>query len=773
MTTRPLATGGLLFAAFLLLQTASVARADVPKLPHVEPQTVGLNAQRLTEIDEAVAQGIQKGDMPGCVVLVGRHGKIALLKAYGDRQVEPQKVPMTTDTLFDLASLTKPVATATSVMLLVQDGKLQLDDPVQKHLPEFGQNGKAEITIFELLTHQSGLTPDNAIDDYRDGPQKAWDKILALKPSVEPATKFVYSDVGFLVLGKLVEQVTGKNVHEFSQERIFRPLGMSETGYLPAPRRSQRAAPTEKRDGHWMQGEVHDPRAYRLGGIAGHAGLFSTAEDLAVYAQMMLAGGTCGSVRILDHDTFTLMTTPYSVSSGLRGLGWDMRTGYSSNRGQPFTPRAFGHGGFTGTAMWIDPGLDLFVIFLSNRLHPDGKGSVNPLAGRIGTIAAAAIEDAPKPSVLTGIDVLQHEKFRRLQGRHLGLITNHTGVNRQRMSTVNLLHDAPGVDLVALFSPEHGIEGKLDVPNIDNTKHGESGLPVYSLLGKTQKPTPEMLKGIDTLVFDIQDIGARFYTYISTMGYAMEVAAQQKIRFVVLDRPNPIGGVTVAGPVLDTDKKSFVGFHPIPAQHGMTVGELAEMFKAELHLNLDLEVVRVEGWKRADYFDVTGLPWINPSPNMRNLTEAIVYPGICLLEPTNMSVGRGTATPFEIFGAPWLDSHKLVAELNQAKLPGVRFIPIRFTPDASKFAGQHCGGVTVVLTDRNAFQAVRTGLEIGRALHKLYPDAWNAKAFRGLLGNRQVHEALLAGKTVAEMESLYQPGLDDFLKRRQQFLLYR
>jgi len=761
----------LLVAVLLLLAGAFPASAKAG-LPHASPQTVGMNAQRLAEIDTVVAEGLQAGHMPGCVVLVGRHGKVAFLKAYGARQLEPHRTPMTAATLFDLASLTKPVATATSVMLLVQDGKLQLGDPVSKYLPEFGQNGKEDITVFELLTHQGGLIPDNVLADYREGPQKAWQRIFAVKPSVEPGTKFIYSDVGFLVLGKLVERVAGKTVHEFSQERSFRPLGMSETGYLPDQRLRQRAAPTEKRDDHWMQGEVHDPRAYLLGGIAGHAGLFSTAEDLALYAQMMLGRGAYGQTRILDQETFTLMTTAFAVSSGLRGLGWDMRTGYSSNRGQNFSPAAFGHGGFTGTALWIDPGLDLFVIFLSNRLHPNGKGSVNPLAGRIGTIAASAIEDTPKPAVLTGIDVLERERFRRLQGRRVGLITNHTGVNRQRKSTVRLLCEAPNVELVALFSPEHGLEGRLDIPDIGHSKHGESGLPVYSLYGKTRKPTPEMLHGIDTLVFDIQDIGARFYTYISTMGYAMEAAAAHKLRFVVLDRPNPIGGIEVSGPMLDPGAESFVGFHRLPVRHGMTVGELAQLFKTELQLALDLEIVRMEGWKRHDLFDATGLPWINPSPNMRSLTEAILYPGIGLLETTHLSVGRGTETPFEVFGAPWLDNRKLVAELERAALPGVRFLPIRFTPNASKFVGQRCNGVSLVITDRAVFRPVRTGLAIACALRKSHPDAWNAEAYKGLLGNREILEMLLAGKGPDEMEAIDQPELDEFLKRREKALLY-
>lgn len=368
--------------------TAATAHGDSPDLRRVRPAALGMDSARLAHIDEVVDEGLRRGRMPGCVVLVGRSKGVALLKAYGYRQLKPSRVRMTIDTVFDLASLTKPIATATSIMALVERGALDLADPVAKFIPEFSANEKEKITIRQLLTHQGGLIPDNSLRDYEKGPKEAFRRIYALKPTVAPGTRFIYTDVGFIVLAKVVEHVTGKNIHEYSQRTIFKPLGMSETGYLPRDELKARAATTQQRDGHWMRGEVHDPRAYRLGGIAGHAGLFSTAEDLARFARMMLGSG---DVRVLKPETIELMTRPLKVSSGLRGLGWDKKSTYSSNRGDLFTRRAFGHGGFTGTAIWIDPGLDLFVIFLSNRVHPDGKGSVNSLAGRIGTIAAAAI----------------------------------------------------------------------------------------------------------------------------------------------------------------------------------------------------------------------------------------------------------------------------------------------------------------------------------------------------------------------------------------------
>ncbi|HZL90625.1 MAG TPA: exo-beta-N-acetylmuramidase NamZ domain-containing protein, partial [Pirellulaceae bacterium] len=546
--------------------------------------------------------------------------------------------------------------------------------------------------------------------------------------------------------------------------------------------------PTEQRDGKWLQGEVHDPRSHLLGGVAGHAGLFSTAEDLAIYAQMMIGGGEHGGVQVLSPRTVAVMTRGYKVSTGLRGLGWDKRTGYSINRGELLTESAFGHGGFTGTVLWIDPELELFVIFLSNRLHPDGKGLVNPLAGKIGTVAAAAIRDQPVagtlrmpsgaggtrsvPATYCGIDVLSRDNFRQLAGRKVGLITNHTGRSREGASTVKLLHDAKNFELVALFSPEHGFEGKLDIARIGDTQDQGTGLKVLSLYGETRKPTKEMLDGLDTLVFDIQDIGARFYTYVSTMGEAMKAAAEHGKRFVVLDRPNPIGGTQVAGPMLDRGRESFIAFHRLPVRHGMTIGELALMFKAELKLDLDLQVIECEGWRRSDAFDATGLVWVNPSPNMRSLTQAFLYPGIGLLETTNLSVGRGTDTPFEVIGAPWLDGRKLALELSSRRIPGVTFVPIEFTPSSSKFSGEKCGGINIVITDRTRFEPLCTGLEIALMLRKLYPEQWDAKAYDRLLGNQATQEAILADKSIDEVQTAAREGVSDFLRRRTKYLIY-
>ncbi len=715
--------------------------------------------------------------MPGCVVCVGRKDEILLLKAYGNKRLEPSIEPMTVDTVFDMASITKPVATATSIMQLIERGKLSLQDKVVSIFPAFGQNEKETITVQDLLLHRSGLIPDNAMSDYLDGPEKAWDRICELKLVAIVGTAFKYSDVNFIVLGKIVEKLSGKSLHEYSQDAIFRPLGMSQTGFLPPPELKALCAPTEQREGRWMQGEVHDPRAYALGGVAGHAGLFSTAEDIAIYAKMMMRQGTSAE-RVLSPVTVGTMTQAYSVPSGLRGLGWDKRTSFSVNRGDLLSPSAFGHGGFTGNVLWIDPDLDLFFIFLSNRVHPNGKGSVNPLAGKIANVVAASLAKVgpssvrTRSNVLTGLDVLERNGFRALAGQRVGLITNHTGRNQAGQSAVELVQNAPNVKLRVLFSPEHGFEGKLDIAKVSDSQDKGTGIKIYSLYGETRRPTAEMLADIDTVVFDIQDIGTRFYTYISTMGEAMIAAAAHHRKFVVLDRPNPINGVDVVGPMLDPKSESFVGFHRLPVRHGMTIGELARLFKQELKLELDLQVIACEGWQRSDYWDATGLTWVNPSPNMRSLTEAMLYPGIGLIETTNVSVGRGTDTPFEVVGAPWMDGRELARSLNEQQLPGVTFVPIEFTPTSTKFTNELCKGINVIITDRKRIEPVRVGLSVAATLRRLYPEAWETKSLNRLLSNKATLDLLLSGRSGAELEPAILDGVSDFMKMREGSLLY-
>lgn len=394
-------------------------------------------------------------------------------------------------------------------------------------------------------------------------------------------------------------------------------------------------------------------------------------------------------------------------------------------------------------------------------------------AGTMNSETPASAHHPVETTVLTGIDILERNSFRQLESQRIGLITNQTGINTAGISTIQLLNDAKNIDLRAIFSPEHGLLGKLDIPQIENSVDTRTGMEVFSLYGSTRKPEAHMLEAIDTLVFDIQDIGTRFYTYISTMGLAMQAAAEHSKRFVVLDRPNPINGLTVSGPMLDDGRQSFTGFHHLPVRHGMTIGELALMIKADLVLDLELEIIQLEGWQRKDFFDTTGLPWVNPSPNMRSLTEAILYPGIGLLETTNLSVGRGTDTPFELFGAPWLDGNQLARELGQLKLPGISFTPIRYTPDASKFEGELCEGVGIRITDREKFESVRSGLEIAVQLRRLYPQQWEVEKYDRLLVNTAVLSAVRQARPYADIHALFVDDLQTFIGHRAGFLIYK
>jgi uncharacterized protein YbbC (DUF1343 family)/CubicO group peptidase (beta-lactamase class C family) len=726
-------------------------------------------------IDEAVNGAIARGEVPGAVVAVTRGGRVVLAKAYGLRTKDPDERPMRVDTVFDLASLTKVLATAPSVMLLVEQGKIKLGDPVAKYLPSFAQNGKDRITVEHLLLHTGGLVADDPLTDYKGGRADAFAHIDALVPQSEPGERFLYSDVGYIVLGELVEKISGQPLDAFARDHFYGPLGMRDTTYNPGPALAARAAPTERRDGVMLQGEVHDPRAHLLGGVAGHAGLFSTAADLATFADMLLHRGRSRGAQILAEPTLLRMTEPHELPGSVRRtLGWDVQSGLVAG---------YGHTGFTGTALWIDPASDTAVVVLASRLHPDGKGDTARMRREVAAVVMrerppisaappAALHLAPPAgAVLTGLDVLERDGFAVLKGRRVGLVTHAAGADRRGASAVDVLRAAEGVTLVAIFSPEHGLRGGADGA-VSDGKDELHGLPVYSLYGERTRPSAAQLGGIDTLVYDLQDAGARFYTYETTLGYLLETAAEHHLKLVVLDRPDPVGGAVVEGPVLSPFRTSFTGYHPLPVRHGMSVGELARLFNAERALGADLEVVKMEGWVRDQTFDRTGLPWVNPSPNLRSVDEALLYPGVGLLEATNVSVGRGTDRPFELVGAPYVDGARLAAVLGALALPGVRVTPTTFVPASSTFAGERCGGVSLHVEDRARLSPVRLGLGLALALARLYPGDWQAKNLLLMVGHEPTVAAVERGDALESIVAGWQPGLAAFLEVRKKYLLY-
>ena len=761
---------------------------------------------KLNNVDAVIMQAVADGNIPGAVLVVGHNGKVVYRKAYGQRSLEPRRLPMTIETIFDLASLTKVVATTTAVMQLVELGKVRLNDPLAKYLPDFAQNGKDDITVRQLLTHYSGLAPDLDLSTPWEGKNTAYQLAFVMPPETAPGSGFVYSDINYIMLGALVEKVSGQNLDTYTQTHIFAPLKMLHTRYNPPPSWHLRIAPTQyDENSRMLWGVVHDPTARRMGGVAGHAGLFSTGDDLAKFAQALLNGGD----GILSPVAVAKMIAPQTPPSApvMRGFGWDIDSPFSSNRGDFFPIGSFGHTGFTGTSLWIDPTTKSYVILLTNSVHPRGRGNAVGLRTKVATEIAAALPltndekeelrwksitgyneafaagrrvNARNGTVKNGIDVLEDHGFDLLKAgeakKHVGLVTNQTGIDAMGRRTIDVLAQAPGVSLDAIFSPEHGVTGTVDTTDINNSKDAATGIPVYSVYGSTdaaRRPQPDVLRGLDAIVFDIQDAGVRFYTYETTLGYFLEAAAKAALEIIVLDRPNPVTGSFVQGPGTDAGHESFTNYWTIPVRHGMTMGELARMFNSERSINAKLTVVAMDGWQRGDWFDSTGLEWVNPSPNLRNVTEEALYPGVALIEGTNVSVGRGTDSPFELVGAPWIKNKEFAAYLNSRGIAGVRFVPTTFTPTSSIYSGQVCQGVNIILTDRNGIDSPELGLELASALHKIYPAYWKMEKMQQLLVNQAVYDALASGQDPRRIAQDWQDELQKFGKIREKYLIYK
>jgi uncharacterized protein YbbC (DUF1343 family)/CubicO group peptidase (beta-lactamase class C family) len=775
------------FALFFLLG-AAVAHGQETPAPNA-----------YATVDAIINDAVNTNLIPGGVLVIGHNGEVIYRKAYGSRALIPRPEPMTVDTIFDAASLTKVVATTPSIMKLFEAGKIRIDDPVTKYLPEF-QGGKSDITVRLLMTHFSGLPPDLELVPRWNGYQTGVQRALTTKPIAPPGVRFIYSDINFVLLGEIVRRLSGETLAEFAHQQIFAPLGMNETRFLPSPTLRERIAPTELDEdtGLPFRGVVHDPTSRYMGGIAGHAGVFTTADDLAKYAEMMLGLGEANGTRIFQAMTVQKFTEPATPADQpiLRALGWDMDSPFSSNRGELYPIGSYGHTGFTGTSMWMDQRTNSFIIFLTNVVHPKRGKSLSSLRSRIATAVAASFgvevpetvsltgynetitgagvhrEVNRNAQTLTGLDVLEQDGFRELNGKRVGLITNQTGIDRSGKRDVDAML-AAGVQVVKLFSPEHGVSGALD-SDVDNSRDAKTGLPVISLYEQNQRRlSVEQMSGLDAIVFDIQDVGARFYTYSCTMLYALEESGKAKKPFYVLDRPNPITGTHVEGPAMQRDLESFVGCYEMPLRHGMTFGELATMANSEQHWGADLHIIKMKNWERGDWFDASSLIWINPSPNMRSLNAALLYPGIAMLEfDTNYSVGRGTDAPFEQIGADWIDGPALAAYLNARFIPGVRIYATQFTPTSSNLAGKVLGGIRFVITDRQAFDSTRLGVEVASALQKLYPGKLDFAKCRSLIGNAEIIRDLESGKDPSVVWSLAQREAAEFVERRKEFLLY-
>jgi uncharacterized protein YbbC (DUF1343 family)/CubicO group peptidase (beta-lactamase class C family) len=765
-------------------------------------------AANWSRVEAAVQRSIEAGEIPGAVVLIGHDGKVVFRKAFGNRSLRPRQ-KMTTDTVFDLASLTKVVATTPAIMQLLEQGRFRLNDPVAKYLPGFAQNGKDEITIRQLLTHFSGLPPDIPQKPAWSGYETGVAKAFAVTPAFPPGSHFEYSDINFVVLAELVRKLTGQRIDRYALEHVWKPLGMDHTRYLPPASWLSKIAPTGVDGrGRSLRGVVNDPTAASMDGVTGDAGAFSTADDLAKYAQALLNGGVgANGHRILSSQAVVKMTTPQSPPNipDVRGLGWDLDSPFSSNRGGFLPVGSYGHTGFTGTSLWIDPSSNTYVIILANDTYPERRPtlkSILALRSEIATATAAILAPSDPDlfqrlesgleritgyndplsgsrrviyrngQVQTGLDVARARGFRLLAGKNVGLVTNPTGLDRDGNRNIDDMI-AAGVHVAAAFSPEHGWSGTLDGP-VGNSRDSVTSVPVFSAYTSTDpnRALPAAgLDGVNVLVYDIQDVGARWYTFETTLAYTLKTAAARHIPVIVYDRPNPIDGIHVEGPPLAPEEVSFVGYFPgMPVRNGMTVGELASLFNKSI--GAELTVVRMQGWSRGDFFDETGLTWTNPSPNMRSLTEAVLYPGVAMIEATNVSVGRGTDTPFELMGAPWVKASELAAYLNARRIPGVRFVPVNFTPSDSRYAHQLCHGINLIVTNREQLISPELGVELASALAHLYPQQWDSSAMPQLAGSKTLVETIRNGEDPRRIAAGWADSLKAFEAERQSVLLY-
>ena len=754
------------------------------------------------ELDKIVRDAIANGNAPGGVLLVGHSGAVVYRKAFGHLTAAADA--MTPETIFDLGALTEVVATTTCIMRMEKLGQIKLNDPVAKYIPAFAQNGKEDVTIRMLLTHYSGLPADLDLKESWNGTDEGYNRVNAAKLANAPGSTFVYSDVGFVVLGELVQKVSGMPLDQYAQTYVFGPLGMTNTRFNPPQAWQSRIAPTQRDEhtGMTLRGTVHDPTARQMNGVAGDAGLFSTADDLAKFAQAMLNGGA----PILSPLIVEKMTTPQQPVNmpNVRGLGWDIDSPFSSNRGELLPVGSFGHTGYTGTSLWIDPTTNTYIVLLTNSLQLK-TGSVIALRTEVATAVAAVLQLEPSQQqkmrlaritgynetqmaarrmivrngkVLNGIDVLEERQFEPLKiagvpKPRIGLITNQTGIDAKGRRTIDVLARAPGMQLTAIFAPEHGLQG-ADASTSVNTKDGATGVPVYNVWGDTdvkRRPPVEVLRNLDVIVFDLQDTGVRFSSYETTLGYFLEAAAKLKKPIIVLDRPNPLTGAYVQGPISDA-QESFLSYFPLSVRHGLTIGELAKLFNEEKHLNADLTVIPMRGWLRGDWFDSTGALWVSPTPEIRNLDEAALYPGVALIEATNISIGRGTDMPFQLIGSPYFLPKELAAFLNARNIGGERFLPTSFTPTAGPYARRECFGVNILVTNREELDAPALGLELAAALHKLYPMGYDLAHMGQILANKADMNALQAGEDPNRIVENDRDKLEQFMDLRAKYLLY-
>ena len=719
------------------------------------------------ELREALQEAVTATGNSGAVAYVGDLEKTYLHEAFGYRQTTPSKHAAKKDTIYDLASVTKVLATTTAVLKLREAGKLDLDAPVSTFVP---YPGLAHFTVRNCLTHSTGLPPSRPFYKTVITLDEMVHQIAILSLDFKPGTRRQYSDLGFVLLGDIVGRVSGKPLDEYCAENLYKPLGMKNTGFNPPEKLRERCAATEKCA--WRErvvvGQVHDENAFAIGGVAGSAGLFSTAEDTATFCRALLKG------KILSEKTIQAMTTPGLLPVyPWQGIGWWLDPWEGGSSGFLPARSVFGHVGWTGTGVWMDRETGLFAILLGNTCHPSRANRKNSEFRHTFYAGVAERFYPGRGNVHTGLDRALWTGFRGLREKRAALLTNQAAVDQLGRHILDVFALRDDVKLGVIFSPEHGLRGQAEAGA--KVSGEEADVPVVSLYGEQKVPTLEQLKGIDCFVVDLQDIGSRYYTYMSTMKDCLGVCAKTGKLVVILDRPNPLGGAVIEG-TMPTVTGSGVCCAAIPNRHGMTMGELALFFKAQdpALARLDLSVEEVDGWAPEWQFPACGLPWVPPSPNIPTPEAALAYAGTCLFEGTNLNEGRGTETPFLLFGAPWLKPKKILAHLDGEGHPGIRLEAVRYTPRAiagkssnPRHQDETCQGIRVHIEDAATCRPFALTVDLLAALHGVHPDDFRfTRFFDTLAGGPALREDILGGAGAASILGKARPALAQFDEKR-------
>jgi uncharacterized protein YbbC (DUF1343 family) len=715
----------------------------------------------------ALSRAVKESEAPGAVGCVGEGDRLIFLEAAGNRELTPDVLPAEKDTIYDLASLTKMIATTTSVMILHEEGRIDFDAPITEYLPipAFGK-----FTVRHCLTHTAGLTAGRPF--YKDC--SSLNEILQVASEIDleapPGARRKYSDIGFMILGKVVELVGRDSLDAFARKHIFEPLEMKSTTFKPPKEWAKRCAATEKCA--WRKrviiGEVHDENAFAAGGVSGHAGLFSTAEDLSRFCRALL-GGKLFSNKTLDEMTRRGQVPFYPW----QGLGWKLDPWACGSEGFLPSRAAIGHTGWTGTNIWIDRDSGVFSILLSNTCHPTRGSRDTAALRRIFSEAVAERFYPGRSNVHTGIDRLLWDGFDPVRGKRIALLTNQSATDELGRSVVDVFAMAADVKIAAIYSPEHGFDVKAEAGATVKNQKGD--VPIISLYGEKKRPTHEELKGVEMFVADLPDVGARYYTYMSTIFDCIEACTEANVPLMVLDRPNPVGGSILEGAIAK-QTGSPVCRAALPARHGMTMGELAKFFAQTLpnDKTASVQTYDVDGWLRPLRHDQCSLPWSPPSPNIPTSETALLYVGMCLFEGTNLNEGRGTETPFYILGAPWLDAEDIVAAIAPEDRPGCVLEAARYTPKSiqgkatsPQYMNEECKGIRVTVENPEQVRAFRMAVAILAAIWKRHPKKLELKkGFDVLAGGSDLREAIIAGRAAGEIVAGYESELTAFDAQR-------